>query len=155
MWSFQFRRTITLTDWFKEIEKIKPEKVLVFCSSGNGKDPADDIADLNDMDRYTHKFYKPINENEYLPIPPEIIVTLPSKKNAVQGSAFKVKDIIIPNANNEQYNVEWLLKDGTTWRSDKIPTRGEFLIKFGQGAPMRPFSVILELEYPYLVEIKI
>ena len=140
LWSFQSRNTLKI--WYEEIEKIKPDKVFVFCSEGNGaKDPVGERKYCN--------FYTPINETVLKEIPTGISIPHPMGKKT-KGSAFIVKNIIYP-VDTESIPVEWL--KNSEWQITKLPTRPEYLIKLGNGYPMRKFRAVLELQYPYLAEI--
>lgn len=97
LWSFQFRNS--LAAWFSEIEKIKPNSVLVFCSEGKGaRDP------LGEKKYCT--YFTPVGENIRTPIPNDVKVPHPmGGKN--RGSAFIVENIIYP-ASFEMTSIEWL-----------------------------------------------
>ena len=143
LWSFQFRNT--LRTWFREIEKLKPDSVLVFCSQGNGaRDPIGEPKHCN--------YYMPVDESVPKEIPVYIKVPHPMGQRT-KGSAFIVKNIIYPTKKYETTTIEWF-KDGQ-WHTTELPTRPEYLIRPGNGAPMRPNRAILELEYPYLAEVGI
>jgi hypothetical protein len=140
LWSFQFRNT--LLDWYREIGKIKPDGVLVFCSEGKGaRDPVGDKKYCN--------YFTPMGETALKTIPPEIQVPHPMGAKT-KGSAFIVKNIIYPTS-HEVVPIEWL-KNGQ-WQTTPLPTRPEYLIKPGNGHLMRGVRAILELETPYLAEV--
>ena len=141
LWSFQFRY---LELWFQEIKKSNANNVIVFCSDGRGS---------NEPKGETKKFtrYKTLDDNEFKVIPNEVVATLHSNK---KGSAFIVKNIIYPTKGNEKKAIEWLEKNGK-WRTDKIPTIGQYLIKPGPGRNMGNYRAILELQYPYIAEVGI
>lgn len=143
LWSFQFRHTNSL--WFKEIEKFKPHNVIVFCSEGKG-------AKYDKGEIREHKYYRPVDNNEYNNIPETIKVTLPSK--AKRGTAFIVKNIIISNSVYDKMPVKWITKN-EVWRTDRIPTRGVYLIQAGSGEHIRNYRAILELQHPYIAEIHV
>lgn len=140
LWSFQFRKT--LKSWHQEIMKTKPNKVLVFCSNGNGaRDPLGNRKNCN--------YYVPINTTDPKKIPASVKIPHPMGKKT-KASAFIIKNIISP-IQNEPIKIGWL-KNGK-WQTNKLPTRPEYLIKAGKGQPMRKFRAILELQYPYLAEV--
>ncbi len=140
LWSFQFRNT--LLDWYREIEKIKPSSVLVFCSEGKGaRDPAGYKRHCN--------YFIPVGETVIKTIPTEIQVPHPMGSKT-KGSAFLVKSIIYP-AFYEAIPIEWL-KNGQ-WQTTPLPTRPEYLIKPGNGHLMRGVRAVLELAAPYLAEV--
>jgi len=140
LWSFQFRNTLKL--WYQEIEKAKPNRVLVFCSEGKGaRDPIGE--------RKLCNYYIPINEVRPKEISIEIQIPHPMGKRT-KGSAFIVKNIIYP-VEYKAIPIEWL--KNTKWQTAPLPTRPEYLIRFGQGRSIRKFRAILELQYPYLAEV--
>ena len=146
LWSFQHRRTLEL--WFKEIKEIDSNNILVFCSEGKGTSNTKSLP--KDC---TH--YLPIGETEWRKIPEEISVPHPMREGMKKGSAFIVKNIIFPfDFGYEIRSVEWLKKDGVWQSTEKLPPRGEFLIKPGNGSLMRGCRAILELDYPYLAEVE-
>jgi hypothetical protein len=67
-----------------------------------------------------------------------------------KGSAFIVKNVIYP-VEAQSISIEWL-KQGE-WQTTSLPTRPEYLIRAGNGHPMRPFRAVLELQAPYLAEV--
>ncbi len=140
LWSFQFRHTLDL--WYAEIKKINPDHVVVFCSEGKGANDPKSNPKFCD-------YYRPINETVPIKIPPKIQIPHPLGKK-IKGSAFIVKNIIYP-AYYEAMPIEWL-KNGE-WQTTLLPTRPEYLIKFGGGQPIKRFRAILELQSPYLAEI--
>ncbi|MFH1088782.1 MAG: hypothetical protein V1719_02990 [Patescibacteria group bacterium] len=145
LWSFQYRTPETLGAWHNEIIQKKPKKVLVFCSDGVGaKSP-------KSQTKYCRN-YTPINTIKSEKIPSAIKVPHPMGKKT-KGSAFIVKDIIYP-VDYEMTPVQWLYQS-KEWRGDKLPTRSEYLVRPGQGELMRKFRVILELQAPYLAEIRV
>ena len=52
------------------------------------------------------------------------------------------------------FDVEWYSKGDRAWRSDVLPTRGEFLIRKGGRVRPRRVAAVLELEKPYLAVLK-
>jgi hypothetical protein len=140
LWSFQFRNTLNL--WYQEIQKNKPNNVLVFCSQGKGaRDP---ISKCKKCD-----YFIPINKNKKVKIPATIEIPHPMGQKT-QASAFIVKNIIYP-ADYKITKIRWF-KD-KKWQTKPLPTRSEYLIKSGNGKPMRSIRAILELKYPYLAEV--
>lgn len=142
LWSFQFRNS--LLSWYQEIEKMKPNKVLVFCSEGKGaRDPAGSKSYCN--------YFIPVGESATKTVPAEIQVPHPMGEKT-RGSAFIVENILYP-AKFDSVPIEWL-KDGK-WQTTALPTRPEYLIRSGNGNPMRGVRAILELKAPYLAEVGI
>lgn len=75
-------------------------------------------------------------------------VTHPFRAGRKQASAFVVRRIVSPVEPFTVPCVEWLHEAG--WRQDRVPTRGEYLIRPGGTITMRPVRTMLELRSPYL-----
>ncbi|MBC7400889.1 MAG: UPF0175 family protein [Mucilaginibacter sp.] len=141
LWSFQNREK-THQLWTDRISEHNPSRVFVFCSEGKGtQEPKGETKEYH--------YYKPYGESQSIKIPKDIHVLHPSPKI---GSAFIVKSIIFPTNNQGQTTIQWLHKE-KGWIGDKIPTRGEYLIKVGKGRNLGKYRAILELEYPYIAEV--
>src|SRR5262249_25454347 len=68
------------------------------------------------------------------------------------ASAFVVASIRpIPAQHRElDGRAMWLAKSGS-WRTDRVPTRGEYLLRpASEGAELRRVYAVLELRYPYV-----
>jgi len=142
LWSFQFRRSLEL--WREEIEKVNPHSVLVFCSEGKGaRDPKGD--------RQHCDYYVRVGEVMRTNIPQTIKVPHPMG-NKTRGSAFIVTKIMYP-VKCEAIPIEWLKAKDGQWQTKLLPTRPEYLIRVGQGQPIRNFRAVLELQAPYLAEV--
>lgn len=141
LWSFQFRNSLSM--WFEEIEKTKPNHMLVFCSESRGA--ADPIGER----RFCSKF-KLVNDDAIETIPSQIKIPHPLGKKA-KASAFIVKQII-DAVDFKRIPIMWFRTNGQ-WETSPLPTRPEYLIKPGDGGVMRPVRAILVLKYPYLSEV--
>jgi hypothetical protein len=86
-------------------------------------------------------------------LPTAIPVPHPFRETHDQASAFVVQRVIHPVDARERPTLEWFAKDGS-WRGDKLPTRGEYLIRPGAGAEMRRYRAVLVLRDPYLAVVK-
>lgn len=143
LWSFQYRTPETLKAWYSEIIKQRPKYVLVFCSDGTGaKSPKGKTVRCRN--------YIPITalKSEKIPLNVKVLHHLGDKP---KGSAFIIQDIIYP-VTSKLETAQWLYQN-KKWRSDKIPTRSEYLIRTGRGEPLRKFRAILILKPPYLAEV--
>jgi len=80
-------------------------------------------------------------------------VTNPFKRKG-RALAFKVARVIPVSPQVPPFDVEWYSKGDRTWRSDVLPTRGEFLIRKGGSSRPRRVSAVLELAKPYLAILK-
>jgi hypothetical protein len=157
LWSFQHRPM--LDDWHRQLTLAAPNRVLVFCSAGGGKDPITRGSLAQAVDCQSYRF---VGDKEWYPMPAQIRVphTFPLGKG--QASAFVVRRIIHPAESFVPPVVEWLSQAGE-WRQGfqqrkrwcpGIPTRGEYLIRPGGTGPIRGVRVILELRPPYLAVVR-
>jgi hypothetical protein len=143
LWSFQKR---DLDAWWREILAASPGPVYVFCSEGAGAvDPA------NEPTACTR--YRLIGDSAWQPLPTAIRVPHPFRRGATEASAFVVQQVIYPVGSLELPMVEWWSKG--LWRRDRTPTRGEYLIRRGEGEAMRRVRAILLLKDPYLAEVSL
>ena len=70
------------------------------------------------------------------------------------ASAFVVQQVIdVPLGEQIDTPVEWVHRSGV-WRCEKIPTRGEYLIRPGSGVALRPYRAVLVLREPYLAVVR-
>jgi hypothetical protein len=80
-------------------------------------------------------------------------VTNPFKRQGL-ALAFKVARVLPVSPQVPPFDVEWYSKGDRAWRSDVLPTRGEFLIRKGGRVRPRRVAAVLELEKPYLAVLK-
>jgi hypothetical protein len=80
-------------------------------------------------------------------------VTNPFKRQGL-ALAFKVAHVFPVSPQVPPFEVEWYSKSDDAWRSDALPTRGEFLIRKGGRIRPRRVSAVLELAKPYLAFLK-
>lgn len=145
LWSFQIRRTLEV--WQQHIRMAEPKAVFTFCSEGKGAlDPAGEVVNCN--------CYRFIGQSEWRPMPKGVSVPHPIGLKT-EASAFVVKRIFYPVENAELPSVEWFSANGEPWRSSRIPTRGEYLIRSGGATVMRRFRAVLELKDPYLAVVSV
>ena len=82
-------------------------------------------------------------------------MSVPHPANAAGlGSAFVVEEVITPDRRllRQTFGIEWW-SSKTGWRTDDLPTRGEYLIRTPGPVRTRPVYALLRLRAPYLVEI--
>jgi hypothetical protein len=142
-WSFAYSPTANL--WLRLLENARGP-VFALCSYSPGaRDPDKHHGKL----RATH--YRCFDESGWHPMPdPKLMyVTNPFKRRGL-ALAFKVRRVIALDPATPTFRIEWFAKRDRRWRSDKLPTRGEFLIRRGGSASLRPISALLELIPPYL-----
>lgn len=147
LWSLQGRTDSTMKLWLECINKMDAQSVLVFCSDSRGaNDPKGQPAIATE--------YRSVDDSLWQPIPEGVMVPHPFGDRSL-AAAFRVSRVLHPVPNQLQANqIEWLrVKDGI-WRTDRVPTRGEYLIRPGDGAPLRRAYAILELAEPYVVQIR-
>lgn len=144
LWSFQKR--LTLESWHEQICAVSAKSVFVFCSEGKGaRDPKGEV-------QYC-KRYRPVGDENWKPLPQNIEVPHPIGRK-IEASAFVVKQIHYPDKVCEQLAVEYFSDKGEPhWRVDKVPTRGEYLIRPGGTILMRRYCAVLELREPYLAVV--
>ena len=80
-------------------------------------------------------------------------VTNPFKRSGL-ALAFKVGRVTPISPTVPPFPIEWYSKQERRWRSDRLPTRGEFLIRRGGSLRPRPVSAMLELVEPHLAIVK-
>jgi len=85
-------------------------------------------------------------------MPSRVQVKHPFRPHKTLASAFVVRQIFYPGERFQSCAVEWLSASGS-WRSDALPTRGEYLIRPGGSVAMRRVYVVLELMPPYLAVV--
>jgi len=143
LWSFQHRTTLEL--WRHTVRAAGPALVYVLCSKPAGaRDPKAEP-------RRCSAFRRSLGA-DWEPIPPTIHVPHPMGPGQM-GSAFVVKHVL-PVACRPSFTVSWLRTRDNRWMHSQLPTRPEFLIRRDAGAVMRPISLVLELQEPYVVDIK-
>lgn len=146
LWSFQHRTRNTLQEWFRLIEAAKSNSIYVICSDSPGaKDGAGIVNYCTD--------YLPPHTNNWEAIPSTIKIPHPFNKTS-NATAFVVKQIIRPEEIHTQpaFSVEWFSQGH--WRTDRVPTKGVYLIKPGGEIPLRRTGAVLELQSPYVVSVR-
>ncbi len=144
LWSFQRRRM--LDAWRNQIIETGPDAVYVFCSGGTGAaDPPNAPAPCVS--------YRLIGETSWKPIPAGVKVPHPFRPGVTEASAFVVKRVIYPIDFFERPTVEWFSLKRGPWRHEKVPTRGEYLIRAGAGERLRRCRAVLVLQDPYLAVV--
>jgi hypothetical protein len=151
LWSFQSRPYETLAEWRRLIAESKPPEVLVFCSlSPKAADPS---AVGKPKQIIPCSQYSLVDgARKWQPMPDTVRVPHPFLGERNEASAFVVSGIIEAR-NNAPAAAEWYSKSGE-WRADRVPTRGEYLIRAGGEIPLRPASVVLVLKEPYLAVVR-
>lgn len=151
LWSFQFRHT--LDAWFAEIRRTKPSSVYVFCSASRASSVRDPRAAPADAKRFRR-----IGDSKWEPVPTAIRVPHPFTKGGL-ASAFIVESICELPALYTLPPIEWYSQGA--WRTDELPTRGEYLIRRTRAelgnrdskARARRSRIVLELREPYLAVV--
>ena len=149
LWSFQFRSVEALTAWEKEMSSPNTGNPLVFCSdSVAARDPAEIGGLVRSIPCWG---YRPVGEDAWRSIPAPVSVRHPFRRSKHVASAFVVRRIIHPVEEMDLPTVEWLSQG--RWRQDRLPTRGEYLVRRGGGVRLRPVIAILELQAPFVVHV--
>jgi hypothetical protein len=150
LWSFQYRRSFVLQRWSLELSAVRPPAVFVFCSDSVGAvDPATRGIPVGTAECQSYQFS---GREGWQPLPAAVRVPHPFRGARRQASAFIVQRVVYPVQTFLPPAAEWLT-DGT-WRQDRIPTRGEYLIRPGGSSTMRGVRAILELREPYLALVR-
>jgi hypothetical protein len=146
LWSFSGKRPQTVELWTSEIQSAKPSHVRALCSkSKNAVDPKGAPAFARE--------FKIVGQQIWQPIPESIKVPHPFGNKAI-ASAFRVSKILYASEITIPLEFEWLCVGDKTWRTDSVPTRGDYLLRPGKGTTLRPVCAILELQEPFVVEIR-
>lgn len=132
--------------WLNEIRRARPDAVYVFCSEGAGaSDPPGEPAHCSR--------YRLIGNGEWRPLPSSVSVPHPFRAGYNEASAFIVQGILYPIDSFEAPTIEWFSLNGGPWRHEKLPTRGEYLIRVGRGERMRKCRAVLILQDPYVAVV--
>src|SRR5262249_36923242 len=133
-----------------EIQRGNAQKVAVFCSLG---------AHAVDPDSETNSRtvacaqYRILGSTHWQPMPKAIEVKYPFRPGKEIASAFVVSSIHHPVRPPKRPPIEWVSLNNGPWRDEKLPTRGEYLIRRGGQFPMRDVTAVLELKSPYFAEV--
>jgi hypothetical protein len=151
LWSFQRRRPEMLEMWRCKLSAGKPGKVFVFCSdSPNAKDPAQNGKQVKPVNC---QWYQHVGQDNWDPIPELIQVRHPFNSGPRLATAFVVRQICHPVVLPELPKIEWLDRYGN-WRQERLPSRGEYLIRLGGSYHMRRVFAVIELTEPYIVVVR-
>ncbi len=145
LWSFQFRRS--LGTWYEILRGAQPETAYVLLSdSRSARDPSSEVR--------LRGRYCLVGTDKWQPLPSHIRIPHPGRGEF--ASAFMVKGIILGPAlaGVPPLSVQWYFTMTAGWRSDRLPTRGEYLIRRGKGVAPRSICGALELRYPYLATLR-
>jgi hypothetical protein len=152
LWSFQYRRPEMLAGWREMLraELAGRNEAFVLCSDSRG------TADPRSQPRAA-ALYRVDAMSAWQPIPAAVRVPHPSARSDRQGCAFWVTGIEEVAAQAlPQIGIRWWCSGGAAgrWREDALPTRGEYLIKAGGGAALRPVYAVLRIADPFMVQIR-
>ena len=146
LWSFNGKRPQTVELWTSEIQSAIPSYVHALCSkSRNAIDPKGKSAFAREFRSVGQQIWQPIPESIKVPHP---------FGNKSTASAFRVSKILHASEVTIPSAFEWLRVGDKDWRTDRVPTRGEYLLRPGKGTTLRPVCAILELQEPFVVEIR-
>ncbi len=143
LWSFRYRKSLDL--WRSMLTRSRP--VYVLCSdSPKAQDP-------KTHPRYA-RFFRSGSNNSFRPIPTGVLVPHPPTSTGL-GSAFVVDKITTFDADETrpEFGVRWFCVETSKWRTDNVPTRGEYLIRTPGPVRTRSIYAVLRLRPPYVVEI--
>lgn len=149
-WSFAYARTAA--KWYSVLREHSGP-VHVLCSfSPKAQDPFPNEKPR----RATH--YRFLNESiEWHPMPSgdeDMFVTNPFKRQGL-ATALKITRVeIVQSPVAPTGAVEWFARSKEQWSSRSLPTRGEFLVRRGGEAKLRPVCAVLECSPPFLAELQ-
>ena len=145
-WSFVYS---SAEPWLGQLANVSGP-VFAFCSdspAAQHPDPHQGTL-LASHFRYLHD-----GDWQTMPEPHIMKVTNPFKRQGL-ALAFKVGRVLPVPSQVPPVEIEWYSKGDRVWRSDSLPTRGEFLIRRGGSLRPRRVSAVLELVEPYLAVLK-
>jgi hypothetical protein len=154
LWSFQHRPM--LAAWQRQLSTVQGT-IPVFCSDSAGAlDPARDGRGRIPILCQSYKYVEALQNDQWQPMPNAVKIPHPfsAAKGKGLASAFVVANIVSPFEIRESVPVEWFSASGE-WRQDRVPTRGEYLIRCGGASPMRRVRALLELKPPYLAIVSV
>lgn len=145
-WSFVYSSSEA---WLEQLASVSGP-VFAFCSDSPGaRDPDQHRGTL----LASHFRYPRDGDWKAMPEPHIMKVTNPFKRQGL-ALAFKVARVLPVPPRVPPFEIEWYSKGDRGWRSDALPTRGEFLIRRGGSVRPRRVSAVLELVEPYLAVLK-
>jgi hypothetical protein len=147
LWSFVYSSSADI--WLEQLSAATGP-VHVLCShSPKAVDP-----DLNRGEvAATH--YRELASESWQAMPAQDILKVTNPfKNQGRALAFKVVGVHPIEPAVPSFGVEWYSRQERRWRGDKVPTRGEYLIRRGGSAAPRAVGAVLELAPPYLVVVR-
>jgi hypothetical protein len=146
-WSFVY--SSSADQWLDLLAKAQGP-VFALCSHSPGaRDPDTHRGTL----LATHYRYLRDGAWQAMPDPGIMKVTNPFKRRGL-ALGFKVGHVVELDPVVPPFGIEWYSKGDQRWRSDRLPPRGEFLIRRGGNVPPRPVCALLELAPPYLAVLK-
>lgn len=148
LWSFQYRRPQILAEWHSQLS-VAGGAPCVFCSvSAGARDPADVGQPVGTTACQSFQF---VGEGQWRPCPKGVRARHSFRGSKRRASAFVIERIVYPVEQFLLPHVEWFSEG--RWREDRVPTRGEYLIRRGGKVSMRPVRAILELQKPFLAVV--
>jgi hypothetical protein len=149
LWSFAYYPAAAQRMWIRHLGASR-HPILALCSASPGaRDPDAHRGER----RPTH--YRFLEENSawsQMPEADQLRVTNPFRRSG-KALAFKVIRVVELAPQIPPFSVEWLARGKGEWSSRPLPTRGEYLLRRGGAAKLRPICVVLELAPPYLAEL--
>jgi hypothetical protein len=151
LWSFQYRTPSSLEAWSRALRTASPSAVpVVYCSnSGRAVDPAKAGVSVRTTEC---RSYQLTGEDEWRTLPAGVRVPHPFRRARRMASAFIVQRITYPVEPFTPPVVEWFTD--SRWSQDRLPTRGEYLIRPGGHSRMRTVRAILDLRAPFLAVVR-
>jgi len=148
LWSFA---SCDLMAWHQQLIGIAGP-VYVLCSDSPGaRDP-----DLYGRDERHAQAYQLVGSDVWQEMPDrELMIATNPFKRRERACAYVVRKVIqIVAADVPPIKIEWYGKDKGEWSRERLPTRGEFMIRRGGEQPLRRVRAVLELAPPYLAVLR-
>ncbi len=124
--------------------------VYVLCSeSPPARDP-----DVHRGERYAEAYQFDDGIWQMMPDRTLMNVTNPFRRRG-EACAFKIRRVItLAAAEVPPITIQWFRKKTRSWCNDRLPSRGEFLIRRGGEQLPRRVRAVLELSPPYLARLR-
>jgi len=147
LWSFVYSSSAAA--WLDLLADVQGP-VYALCSDSPGARDPDAHQGTLLASQYR---YFPDTLWQQMPDPTIMKVTNPFKRQGL-ALGFKVIRVVRLEPVVPPFGVEWYSRGERSWHSEKMPTRGEFLIRRGGNTTPRRVCAVLELARPYLAVLR-
>ena len=149
-WTFwSFVHSSSADVWLDLLANVKGPVYALCSHSPNARDPDTNKGAL------LASHFRYLQETTWQRMPsPKIMKVTNSFRRKGFALGFKVSRVVEIEPIVPPFGVQWYSRGERIWRFDRVPTRGEFLIRRGGTMALRSVGAVLELAWPYLVELK-